>query len=233
MKPISLRALGCGCLVGLLSLISSAHSAPADDTSVSGYSLARLINQGNAYFREGRYPQARVCYERALLLNPRQPAARQNQQLTLQKLNREMPTSAWWERLIGQRSFDEWSLAGIFAFLLLGAVLLHYCWHGRLPKPLRWLAAVGALTLLVSLFALTVHWPKLHQGVALAPASLRLSPFAQAQVTGSLPAGAEAIIHRLHPGWYWVEDTAGQKGWVAATQFEPLVPELVGRFSRR
>ena len=63
------------------------------------------------------------------------------------------------------------------------------------------------------------------EGVVVAKqAALRLSPFASAEQTGTLPEGELVTVEQRHDDYFWVDQRSKQSGWMNEKELEPVVP---------
>jgi len=89
----------------------------------------------------------------------------------------------------------------------------------------------AAVTLLgVSMVVLTLCnalalWPRLHQGVVIAAGTpVRVSPVPMGDPLFTLPEGEKVKISAEHEGFALIETRAGRSGWIADSNFAPIMP---------
>ncbi len=90
-----------------------------------GVTAARLSALGNAEWRLGRKGRAMVCWERALLLDPRDPVAAAGIRHALNAGGTERPAPTWSENYAMLLTADLWLILATLAFWVafLGVVL--------------------------------------------------------------------------------------------------------------
>ena len=54
--------------------------------------------------------------------------------------------------------------------------------------------------------------------------TLRLSPFASSEQTGTVPEGELVTVERRHGDYLWVDQRSKQSGWVQEKEISPVVP---------
>jgi tetratricopeptide (TPR) repeat protein len=182
-------------------------------------SAAVFYNLGNAYYGAGNAGKAVAQYERALQLDPRMDAARQNLESVLKgtrrNLARPLPGDVeqalffWAESL----SFRTVLYVGIIAWTFFWFLLALRAW-----RPIRFLRVVAALVGLAAVLSLGAAWTKAHP--------LQLAVAAQAEVPvffGKNPdepprfllyEGDRVRVERAEPGWALVSTAGGDRGWV-------------------
>jgi tetratricopeptide (TPR) repeat protein len=187
-----------------------------------GASAPLLFNLGNAYAKNGQVGQALLAYDRARLLAPRDPDLEANRSYTLHHANLPAPgTTA--ERLAETLSPNEW------AWLLVAAVTAAcaggFTLYARPGVPLR--VATGAMVLgaAIALGGLGLRQGGLHRAYVVVPeATVRLSPFAEAQTAFSLPDGTPVQVEAAHDDFLRIRTAKGETGWVRRGEAEPLLP---------
>ncbi len=201
-------------------------SAASVKKSPGGYSVARLVNQGNAYVRQGRYAHALVAYERARFLQPRDAAIVRGCEWLRERLSLPAEAGPWWKKWPQLLSLNKWTLAALASAVVLATLLQFYAWRGRRFRYAALVACIAGLFLLASAWAILQTRELCQTGIALAPRTVaRLAPFAQAQSVAQLTAGQSAQIEKAYGGFYLVETSNGQRGWVASQEFEPIIPQ--------
>jgi len=210
-------ALLCCLLLGAAAVHS--ESQPA------GYSAAGLYNLANSYARAGKPGMAILNYERASLLVPNDPDIQAN--LRAVRASAHLPAEApdAFDRVATIVSPFWISWLGVLGMALLGASMI----VGRLSSRHR--LARAAVTLLgASMVALTLCnalalWPRFHQGVIIAAATpVRVSPVPMGDPLFTLPEGEKVKVSAEHEGFALIETRAGRAGWIAHSNFAPIVP---------
>ena len=190
-----------------------------------GYSAAALYNLGNSYARVGKPGMAILNYERASLLSPNDPDVEANLRYVRASahLPAEVPDSFGRVARIATPFWVSW--IGVLGLMIVGASLIAAQLSSRY-RPVR-----GAATLLgVSMLGLTLCnalalWPRLHEGVVIAAATpVRVSPVPMGDPLFTLPEGEKVKITAEHEGFALVVTWAGRAGWIANSNFAPIVP---------
>lgn len=202
----------------------------------SGYSAPRLFNLGNAYFRAGEVGRAISSYERARILDPRDPDIAENLAVVRHRAGLAAPGAPWWKRAAAWFSLDEWARIGAGALLLLALFLLY---RGVFPALSRRMAALRdpsprlfrsvtltlAVVVVVSAVAIGLGVSDLDRAVVVDGAVvLRISPFEAAEATTSLPEGSLVEVERAFDDHVHVQAGDGRSGWAPAAQIEPILP---------
>jgi tetratricopeptide (TPR) repeat protein len=197
------------------------QSAPRSGT----LSAAALYNLANAYARQGRTGMAVLNYERARLLAPNDAdidanltAVRQAARLTDEPRSR----FAFLGSMAAPTLLAWLSIAGL---LIVGmAVLAARLWPRR-----RWILGAAAL-LGMAPVGLTVCnavlvWPVLREGVVVtANASARVAPAPLGDPLFVLADGDTVRMTAKHEGFFLVQTSKGQTGWVSQANVAAVVP---------
>jgi tetratricopeptide (TPR) repeat protein len=181
---------------------------------------ALYADLGNAYSRLGAAGRARLWYERALALEPRNEDARYNRDLLLERLglkeDSSPPLAPWTEDL-------SWTFALLNAlfFAALGWRFL------KGPNEVAWWAACGtglALLAAGTLAGIARSQAGEAWSVVTSPrAEARTAPSEEASVGFILPEGQKLALLGSSGDWREVGLTAqGLKGWVKTGDIEPV-----------
>jgi hypothetical protein len=196
-----------------------AESAPA------GYSAAHLYNLANSYARAGKPGMAILNYERASLLSPNDPDVQANLRYVRASAHLPPETPDAFDRVATVASPLWISWIGVLGLAMAGASVI----LGQLSSRHRLLR--GAATLLgVSMLGLTLCdalalWPRFHQGVVIAASTpVRVSPVPMGDPLFTLPEGEKVKVTAEHEGFALIETRAGRAGWIADSNFAPIVP---------
>ena len=176
-------------------------------------------NLGNAYHAAGSIGKAVAMYERALQLDPKMEAARQNLDTVLKSTRRnlarplpgdvEQALFFWAEGL----SFRTVLYLGIAGWMLFWGLLAL-----RALRPVRFIRLVAVLVGIAAALSLGAGWAKSHP--------LALAVAAQAEVPvffGKNPdepprfllyEGDRVRVERTEAGWVLVSTAGGDRGWV-------------------
>jgi hypothetical protein len=213
-----MRAALVVCLL-LSSVGARSESEPA------GYSAAGLYNLGNSYARVGKPGMAILNYERASLLSPNDPDVQANLRYVRASAHLPAEVPDTWDR-VARIATPFWvSWIGVLGLMIVGAsaIAAQLSLRHRLVRAAATLLGVSMLGLtLCNALAL---WPRLHQGVVVAAATpVRVSPVPMGDPLFTLPEGEKVKITAEHEGFALIETRAGRAGWIANSNFAPIVP---------
>lgn len=200
-----------------------------------GYrSEALYYNLGNAYYRQERLGKAILNYERALLLSPNDDEILHNLQLARQQqaddisVIPELFLSRWWRSWMLALGTNTW---GIVALLLLwlgiGGLAIWLIGKNRQQKKRGFL--IGVVLLLFSILPFSLAFSgkayKQHSGVAiLTQESMPLysAPDTLSKELRLLHEGVRLSLIDSLSGWYKVQLTNGEAGWMPKSCAEEL-----------
>jgi hypothetical protein len=213
-----MRAAFLVCLL-LGSVGARSESEPA------GYSAAGLYNLGNSYARAGKPGMAILNYERASLLSPNDSDVQANLRYVRASAHLPAEVPDTFER-VARIATPFWvSWIGVLGLMIVGAsaIAAQLSLRRRLVRAAATLLGVSMLGLaLCNALAL---WPRLHQGVVVAAATpVRVSPVPMGDPLFTLPEGEKVKITAEHEGFALIETRAGRAGWIANSNFAPIVP---------
>ncbi len=237
-----MRSLSC-LLLCWLTALAAAETAPSaaetayakgdfatavekwsDEARAEGVSAGLLSALGNAEWRLGRKGRAMVCWERALLLDPRDPVALAGIRHALNAGGAERPAMTWSEDYASFLTADAWLIVATVAFwvALLCAVVPRL--RGRSASEWNHRTRLIALTLL----ALCV--PGLWGSRSLSAravirkpdVSLRLTPTQFGEPLNGVAEGDVVRTGRPFNGHVRVTTADGKTGWVRAGEIESV-----------
>src|ERR1700723_1038985 len=165
------------------------------ESEPAGYSAAGLYNLGNSYARVGKPGMAILNYERASLLSPNDPDVQAN--LRYVRASAHLPAEV-------PDTFDR--VAGIAT-----------------PFWVSWIGVLGLMIVGASVIAAQLSLRhRLVRGAAATP--VRVSPVPMGDPLFTLPEGEKVKITAEHEGFALIETRAGRAGWIANSNFAPIVP---------
>ncbi len=186
-------------------------------------------NLGNSYYRLNEYPEARLAFERALLLAPSDKDARRNLKLTVAKIkaNDAKPQSfiaVFAMDVCHLLDMDEWAVLAFVSFLIaLGLFLLYYFGWTTYVRKLAFfgfLACFG-LTALALLCASVQNSSMKNPSAAivLQTADVHQSPTRNSKIIRQLSPGTKVELTEGNAGddWRQLSLGSGGKGWVEAS----------------
>ena len=186
-----------------------------------------LCNLGNTCFRLGKPGPAALCYERALVLQPRQPDAATNLRLTREKSGARLLDQPWWEKVL------TWFSPGTSAAIALGTA-----WFFTLAAAsLAWRKKYGAAfwsagfgVLIAAGFGAAIYWETGERGqigiVIAERATVHPEPAEHSKPGESLPGGSQVRVIGESGGWVYCLLPGGQRGWLPAASVEFLLPRI-------
>jgi tetratricopeptide (TPR) repeat protein len=195
------------------------------ESEPAGYSAARLYNLANSYARAGKPGMAILNYERASLLAPNDPDVQANLRYVRASAHLPSETPDAFDRVatIASPLWIAW--IGVLGLTLVGASVI----VGQLSSRHRLVR--GAATLLgVSMAGLALCnalalWPRFHQGVVIAASTpVRVSPVPMGDPLFTLPEGEKVKVTAEHEGFALIETRSRRAGWIAHSNFAPIVP---------
>ena len=203
-----------------------------------GYSAALCFNLGNAQLKAGHLGPALLNYERARYLAPGDAEINQNLQFARHQAGLDPDPYRWWQIVLRSINWTIWLTVILVSLSLIIVALigLAITKPRALEKPnLRKLFRALLFTCIpIALFfgfveLISIGFSDRIEGVIVAKEGvLRLSPFASAEKTGSLPEGELVTVENRHNDYLWIDDRSRQSGWVQEKELEPVVP---GSFS--
>ena len=196
----------------------------SQEIRAEGVTAARLAALGNAEWRLGRKGRAMVCWERALLIDPRDPVALAGIKHGQDSggVDRPKPTAV--EEYAAFLTADLWLLLAVVAFWTAVLSVAVPRLRGRaLGEANQW-TLVGALTV----FALCVPgflggWLLDARAVVRKPeVSLRLTPTQFGEPLRGVAEGDVVRTERPLNGHVRVHTADGKTGWVRAGEIEAV-----------
>ena len=192
-----------------------------------GVDAAALAAMGNAEWRLGRKGRAMVCWERALVMDPRDPVARAGVAHASAVGGVDRPAARWHERYASLMEADAWiALAAVAGWAWVLAWALPRLRRRRMGDAHHRVALVAATALALAAPALWGCWSLHHRaGNRLPDEPLKLTPTALGEPLLLLGEGDVARVGRALNGHARVELAGGQVGWVRLAALEPVTDE--------
>src|SRR5277367_3621739 len=229
---LCLAMFACACRAGPVptpppaqpQLPPPAH-AQAPSQSQSGYSASALYNLANSFARAGKPGLAVLNYERARLLDPKDPDIEANLR-HVREASGQPPDSRSRSqraaefadpRLLAWAGILGLSLAGIAAWVRVGSKS-----HRRKLLLAMW---VGFCLLGVSIANGVALWPVIHEAVVIAASTpVRVSPVTEEEPLFVLPEAAIVAVRAEHDGFILVQTQNERSGWVPGKNLARIVP---------
>jgi tetratricopeptide (TPR) repeat protein len=189
-----------------------------------GATAGRLAALGNAEWKLGRKGRAMLCWERALLLDPRDPVATAGIRHAQSAGGIERPALTWAENYASFLGADTWLVLATASFWLVVLCLLLPRLRRRAPTEWQEKAVVaGATIFLLSLPGLWgAHVYARRAVVRQADIFLRLTPTARGEPVSGVAEGDIVRTERPFNGYVRVTTADGKSGWLQAREVEPL-----------
>ncbi len=204
-----------------LSAAAMVFTAAAADTAsvpTGGYSAAAFYNLANAYARANKPGLAVLNYERAKLLDPRDPDVAANLLRVRQSASLPAVSAGRLDRLTQLASPTALSWIGLLGLLLAGTAMLAREKFSAHRGKLLLSALVGFCLLGVSAGAAMAVWPTLHSAVVVGHSvEVRVSPVLIEEPLFVLPEGEIVRVGDEHDGFVLVRTRAGRSGWAPSS----------------
>jgi hypothetical protein len=184
-----------------------------------------LYNLGNTCFRLGRLGPAALSYERALVLQPRQPDTVANLRLTREKSGARLFDQPWWEKAL------TWFAPGTAAKIAIGTAWLFAICAASLAWRKRqgvafWASVLGVL--IAAGYGGAIYWITSERGqmaiVIAEKAPVHPEPAQHSPAGESLPGGSQVRVIGEAGAWLYCMLPGGQRGWVSGAAVEYILP---------
>ena len=194
------------------------------EVTAHGATAGLLAALGNAEWKLGRKGRAMLCWERALLLDPRDPVATAGIRHAQSAGGTERPALTWAENYASFLGADTWLILATASFWVVLLCLLVPRLRRRAPADWQEKAVVAGATL----FLLTL--PALWGGQVYAKRAvirqsdvfLRLTPTARGEPVGGVAEGDVVRTGRPFNGHVRVTTADGKSGWLRAGEIESV-----------
>jgi hypothetical protein len=207
----------------VLLLCGSVAAHPASEPI--GYSAAGLYNLANSYARAGKPGMAILNYERASLLAPNDPDVQANLRSVRASAHLPAEVPDTFDRIANLADPFWVSWIGLLGLVLVGASMIVAQLSSRHRLVCGAAALLGVMMVGLTLCNALTLWPRLHQAVVIAAATpVRVSPVPMGEPLFTLPEGETVKITAEHEGFALIETRAGRAGWIAYSNFAPIVP---------
>lgn len=199
-----------------------------------GPRAAVLQNLGSARFREGKFGEAILAFERGLLLEPGDPDLQANLKLARDEVAAfPIEESSQWKRFLEWPTRRQWSQLAMVAAILVPLSVVVWRLHWKRGSGSGWMVLAGggisAVLMVFALYALKMTEGEAAKGIVVGKdVPLRISPFAKADTRGTLGEGRVVWLGREVDGYHWVTADGGSEGWVADGEVEAIVPGSQG-----
>lgn len=187
-----------------------------------GATAGRLAALGNAEWKLGRKGRAMVCWERALLLDPRNAVATAGIRHAQSAGGVERPALTWAENYAAFLGANAWLVIATAAFWVALLGLLIPRLRRRAPSERQEKMVVAAATVfLLSLPGLWGgHLYARRAVVRQSEVSLRLTPTARGEAIVGIAEGDVVRTDRPFNGYVRVTTADGKHGWLQAREIE-------------
>ncbi|MSS99101.1 MAG: hypothetical protein CK541_03725 [Opitutia bacterium] len=201
---------------------ASAVEKWSEEARIEGVSAGRLAALGNAEWRLGRKGRAMVCWERALLLDPRDPVALAGIRHALNAGGTERPTLSWFENYAMLLTADLWLILATLAFWVAFLSIVVPLLRGRVATENNHRVRMVALTLLALCVPglLGSHSLSERAVVRRPEIALRLTPTQLGEPLNGVAEGDVVRTGRPFNGHIRVTTAAGKTGWLRPGEIE-------------
>lgn len=202
--------------------VAARYQALRDEGLVSG---SLLYNQGNAYVRAERLPEALAAYRAAQRYRPRDPRLQANLRLVESRLAVEAPRDPFYQYLLFWQDWlsyrEKYWLCSVLIGLWLTLALLAL-WNGQ--RAVFRLSVVAAALAVLMIASATVDWYRfeaLQHGVVRGAETMPRKGDAESYgpaFTEPVTAGTGFTVLDARNGWLLVQFPGGQSGWIRNRQ---------------
>ncbi|HDP54803.1 MAG TPA: tetratricopeptide repeat protein [Bacteroidetes bacterium] len=199
----------------------------------SGYTSAELYyNLGNAYFKQGKIPQAILSYERAFLLNPSDEDIEFNLEyartFTVDRIEvlPQFFLTKWYQSVRGLLGSNGWAWVsvGFVALLLVTALFFWFSYRSWVKRVAFILGLFFVLCLSLSvIFSLQEKSRMELRNKAIvfeSVVTVKSSPGASSKDIFILHAGTKVQITKAIGEWVEIRIADGNKGWINSSAIE-------------
>ena len=226
--PLAAILAGLVLCSGGLRAQGAGDAPPAPQPGSTDYSAAKLYNSANAYARSGKTALAVLAYERARVLAPTDPDLRWNLHRVREAAGLPERPESWLQQYGRFANPNLLYWIGIAGLVLAGGCILAL----PLKRRLRGVLAAGALVGFAAVGASAINaaatFSVLSESIALRQAPASVSPVAGADPLFQVPAAASVRVLDRHGDFELIRDSQGREGWVAGTDFAPVIPGSPG-----
>jgi hypothetical protein len=186
-------------------------------------------NLGNSYHQLRQYGNAILAYERALLLTPRDPDLLANLARARKSAAafEEPAGNPWLHSTLRLLSLNEWSWLLAGSSLILGLLAIVSGIFIKFRRRMAIAACAAALAITTSASVLHLRRGEFLKGIVLTDtATLRLSPFENAETLGTPGPGRSVVMGKKSGDFQYVEvPSTNLKGWLATKDVAAIVPQ--------
>ncbi len=202
--------------------------------TTEGPSFEILKNISNTYYHLGQLGNARLFIERANLLRPNHPDIRNNMRVILEEAgleeNQPQLLLTPLANLLSASAWGMFLLSAVIFFCLLWVLPIYLGQQTGTPSTFRKsfarraLLIVASIVVIVSGLAVWTYQQKLDYGfIIVGEATLRQSPFEQADSRGTVGEGYKVRILDSHNGFFLCQISEENQGWISANEFSPVI----------
>lgn len=191
-------------------------------------------NLGNAYFRVNDLAEARLNYEKALLLNPGDRDTRHNIEYLKTKIEDKILVAdkffltIWFNSVQNIMSSNAWAVVGISLFLVLIACLSAFFFsRSILLKKIAFYVGIVSVVIVIfaNIFAFRQKKKIEYRDTAVimtGSASIMGSPDINSKELFILHAGTKVYITKEDRNWLEIEIDNGSVGWIQRDKIEVI-----------
>lgn len=187
-------------------------------------SEALHYNLANAYFKNADPGRAILHYQKALLINPRDPEIRTNLQFVKNQLEIPQEPHYFFKALTYWASYNQWLMLCAVSFWISILFIIYIKWY-QAPRLFTGLGLMlTGVIFLISLYT-SYHLQKTtHQGVILdADTQLKVAPTENSPNIAFIQAGHNVNILKEQDKHYFIKYPFNNKeGWVLIQNCQPI-----------
>lgn len=198
------------------------------------HSAALYYNLGNSYYKLNDIPNSIYFYEKALLLDPKDPEILNNlgyaQQMTLDAIDTmpETGLSKFYKGIIHTLTFDQWAYMAI-GFICLFVLLYILFYYFEYSTRKRW-SFIGSMTsLLVAVLSVAFAFMTYNDFKANKPAiifadeiEIQAEPNPASDAVFVLHAGTKVSVLEELNDWKKIRIADGKTGWIPSNNLKLL-----------
>lgn len=185
------------------------------------------FNLGNSYYKTGKTGKARLNYERACTLIPRDSDLNYNYKFLMSKINQKEYDKKHLAQRILQSvtrhlTLNEWVillLVACFCFLGISAACLQFQW----PRPVLGMAVfLFVLILVTGVSGISQKQSQREYAIVLKETNAMFEPKKESTMHFALKEGFKVKVVKEEDLWFKIQRPDGNLGWVSALEMERI-----------
>jgi hypothetical protein len=215
--------------LAMFAAASHAEAVPAKPQSQKpGYSAAALYNLANSFARAGKPGLAVLNYERARLLDPKDPDIEANLRHVREVSGLPPDSRSGFQRTAEFADPRLLAWAGVLGLSLAGIAAWARVSSKSHRRKLRLAMWAGFCVAGVSVANGIALWPVIHEAVVIAPSTpVRVSPVTEEEPLFVLPEATIVAVRAEHDGFILVQTQNERSGWVPGANLARIIPAQI------